>query len=349
MASKSTKVLQNVPLSKRRCGFTHVAMICDDTSLQPRLPQILIGNEAIFPVAKLESVRPSLPPNIRLWRRKTGWVTAEVMRDIVRELSAALGELKATRTVVLLLDTAPVHLCERFINMAARHKIAVQIIPAKMTWLLQPLDTHAFARFKMHLMHQYRAQLLRSARGECELTAVLESVILAIRHVLQGVAWAYAFDGNGFGTNGQAHLRTRILKEMEWERLPELPARLPEYADLTSVFSKAEENPTRGHAQALQGAGSRASSRGSRGRASSRRCGSQPTAPSLVWSAAQLQPLGGATSSREASSAAPTCRGSTSQGATATNSGCTAASAWPQPSTTFQISCRKAAASPTTT
>ena len=236
MASKSTKVLQNVPLSKRRCGFTHVAMICDDTSLQPRLPQILIGNEAIFPVAKLESVRPSLPPNIRLWRRKTGWVTAEVMRDIVRELSAALGELTATRTVVLLLDTAPVHLCERFINMAARHKIAVQIIPAKMTWLLQPLDTHAFARFKMHLMHQYRAQLLRSARGECELTAVLESVILAIRHVLQGVAWAYAFDGNGFGTNGQAHLRTRTLKEMEWERLPELPARLPEYADLTSVF-----------------------------------------------------------------------------------------------------------------
>ena len=243
MASKSTKVLQNVPLSKRRCGFTHVAMICDDTSLQPRLPQILIGNEAIFPVAKLESVRPSLPPNIRLWRRKTGWVTAEVMRDIVRELSAALGELTATRTVVLLLDTAPVHLGERFINMAARHKIAVQIIPAKMTWLLQPLDTHAFARFKMHLMHQYRTQLLRSARGECELTAVLESVILAIRHVLQGVAWAYAFDGNGFGTNGQAHLRTRILKEMEWERLPELPARLPEYADLTSVFPRRRKIP----------------------------------------------------------------------------------------------------------
>ena len=100
MARKCTKVLQNVSLAKRRSGFTHVALICDDTSLQPRLPQFLIGNEAIFPVAKLESMRPTLPPNIRLWRRKTGWVTAEMMRDIVRELSAALGELTSTCTVV---------------------------------------------------------------------------------------------------------------------------------------------------------------------------------------------------------------------------------------------------------
>ena len=243
MARKCTKVLQNVSLGKRRSGFTHVAMICDDTSLQPRLPQILLGNESIFPVAQLESMRPSLPPNIRLWRRNSGWVTAELMRDIVRELSGALGELTATRTVVLLLDTASVHGCPRFINMAARHKIAVQFIPAKLTWLLQPLDTHAFARFKLHSVHQYRQQLLRSARGQSELTAVLESVISAIRHVLQGVVWAKAFDGNGFGTNGQAHLRTTILQEMEWERPPELPARLPEYADLISVFPARRNIP----------------------------------------------------------------------------------------------------------
>ena len=243
MARKCTKVLQNVSLSKRRCGFTHVAMICDDTSLQPRLPLLLIGNEVIFPVAKLESMRPSLRPNVRLWRRKTGWVSTETMRDILRELSAALGELTATRTVVLLMDTAPVHTCARFINLAARHKIAVQFIPAKLTWLLQPLDTHAFARFKLHALHQYRAHVLRSAHGECELTAVLESVISAIRHVLQGVVWAKAFDGNGYGTHGQAHLRTTILKEMEWESLPELPASLPEYANLTAVFPRRRNIP----------------------------------------------------------------------------------------------------------
>ena len=70
-------------------------------------------------------------------------MTTEAMKDIVRELSAALGELTATRTVVLLLDTASVHTCPQFISLSARHNIAAQFIPAKLTWLLQPLDTRS--------------------------------------------------------------------------------------------------------------------------------------------------------------------------------------------------------------
>ena len=151
-ARRRKTVVQNVPLGKKRAGFTHVAMICDDTSLQPRLPLILLGNEAIFPVATLDAVRPTLPPNVRLWRRNSGWVTKDLLRDIIRELAIALGELTATHTVVLLLDTASMHICPRVIGMAARHGICVQYIPAKMAWLLQPLDTHVFARYKLHLV-----------------------------------------------------------------------------------------------------------------------------------------------------------------------------------------------------
>ena len=151
-ARRRKTVVQNVPLGKKRAGFTHVAMICDDTSLQPRLPQILLGNEAIFPVATLDALRPTLPPNVRLWRRRSGWVTKDLLRDIIRELAIALGELTATHTVVLLLDTASMHICPRAIGMAARHGICMQYIPAKMTWLLQPLDTHVFARYKLHLV-----------------------------------------------------------------------------------------------------------------------------------------------------------------------------------------------------
>ena len=101
-------------------------MICDGTSLQPHLPQNLLGNEAVFPAATLDTLRPALPANVRLWRRKSGWVTKDLLRDIVRELSAALGELTATRAVVLLLGTASMHICQRFIGMAARHGTCVQ-------------------------------------------------------------------------------------------------------------------------------------------------------------------------------------------------------------------------------
>ena len=242
-AKRRRPVIQNVPLGKRRAGFTHVALICDDASLQPRLPQILLGNEAVFPVATLDALRPTLPPNVQLWRRKSGWVNKGLLREIVRELSAALGELTATRTVVLLLDTASMHICQYFINMAARHGICVQYIPAKMTWLLQPLDTHAFARYKLHLVQQYRNCLLQSARGQSELPAVIQAVVSAIRKVLQGVAWDYAFDGNGFSAHGQGNLRSTILEEMDWTHAPELPARLPDFGDLSAVFPTRTEIP----------------------------------------------------------------------------------------------------------
>ena len=235
-AGRRRTVVQNVPLGKKRAGFTHVAMICDDTSLQPRLPQILLGNEAIFPVATLDAVRPTLPPNVRLWRRNSGWVTKDLLRDIIRELAIALGELTATHTVVLLLDTASMHICPRAIGMAARHGICMQYIPAKMTWLLQPLDTHVFARYKLHLVQQYRNHLLQSTGGQCGLPAVIQAVVSAIRRVLQGVAWDYAFDGNGFSANRQSHVRDTILEELDWPQVPELPARLPDYPDLSSVF-----------------------------------------------------------------------------------------------------------------
>ena len=178
------KVVQNVGLAKQRAGFTLVTLICDDVSLQPRLPQFLLGNEAIFPAATVATLRETLPPNIRLWRRKSGWVTKPLMLEILKELCDALGELTATHFVVLLLDTAGVHICPWFLRSASRRGIAVQYVPAKLTWLLQPLDTHVFARFKGYLVLLYRQDLLQSGSRATELTARLDAVIKACRKVL---------------------------------------------------------------------------------------------------------------------------------------------------------------------
>ena len=73
-----------------------------------------------------------------------------------------LGALTATHQVVLLLDTASAHICPKFLRAASRKGIVVQYIPAKLTWLLQPLDTHVFARFKQFLIQEFREGLVRS-------------------------------------------------------------------------------------------------------------------------------------------------------------------------------------------
>ena len=236
-------MVQNVGLGKQRAGFTHVALICENVSLQPRLHQVLLGNESLFPASTMAALQAGLPPNLRIWRRKSGWVTKPLMREILKELCAALGELLATHQVVLLLDTAGVHICPMFLRAASRKGIMVQCIPAKLTWLLQPLDTHVFARYKQYLMQEYRVGLMQDGNRATELTARVHAVAKACRKVLQAHAWAYAFDANGFPAQPHREVRQTILEEMQWDRVPELPAGLPTFAEFVAIFPARTHMP----------------------------------------------------------------------------------------------------------
>ena len=237
------KLVQSVGLGKQRSGFTHVALICDDVSLQPRLPQILLGNERLFPAATMEAIRGTIPPNVTLWRRKSGWVTKAMMLEILKELCAALGALTATHQIILLLDTAGVHICPKFLRAASLRGIMVQYIPAKLTWLLQPLDTHVFARFKQYLIQEYRGGLMQGGAQASELTARVHAVAKACRKVLQAHAWAPAFDANGFSAHAQRDVRQTILEELQWSRVPELPAALPTFPEFQAIFSARTHIP----------------------------------------------------------------------------------------------------------
>ena len=80
------KLVQNVGLGKQRAGFTHVVLICDDVSSPPRFLHILLWNERLFPAATIEALLDTLPPKSCLWRRKSAWVTREMMLEILKEL-----------------------------------------------------------------------------------------------------------------------------------------------------------------------------------------------------------------------------------------------------------------------
>ena len=243
-SGKNARLVQDVSTKRRRGCFTHIAMICDDASIQPRLPQILVGNERIFPGSVVGKLVGRLAPNIFVWRRQTGWVTKALMREVLALLLTSLGELTATHQVILLLDTAPVHMCKRFLAQASRHGVIVQYVPAKLTWLLQPLDSHAFSRYKRCLRELFRSYLLESADGHCDTEAIIRLVAQTCLKVLQGVSWAYAFDGNGFGAR-QKKARANLLCHTEWTSPPELTARLPTYDEVKSIFPARGQIPLR--------------------------------------------------------------------------------------------------------
>lgn len=176
-----------------RGHITHVAMIAHEPAVQPLLPQVLLGNERRFTLKFLRDVQGELPANIQLWRRKSGWTNHIVMTQLLAVLAKALGSLMATRYVILLLDCAPQHFHPTVIACARRRNTRLIFVPAKLTFLLQPCDTHVFARFKAFLRSNWAKERTASVDGEVSVKSWLLLLVGAIRKVLQGVAWRDAF------------------------------------------------------------------------------------------------------------------------------------------------------------
>jgi len=78
-----------------------------------------------------------------------------------------------------------------------------------MTWLLQPLDSHVFARYKNYIRQMYTEKQLQNASGFVSTARVIKIINDAIKYAFQGSTWASAFDHNGYGQQEQ-HTSSRV-------------------------------------------------------------------------------------------------------------------------------------------
>ena len=83
--------------------------MCDDSSLQPVLPQVIVGNHDKLQVAYLKKLEPMLPENIIVVRAKSSWITTELLIGVMERLRRGLDN-RVVKTPVLLMDACPVHL-----------------------------------------------------------------------------------------------------------------------------------------------------------------------------------------------------------------------------------------------
>jgi hypothetical protein len=212
--SKKHITRQHVPLGRRRAYLSHVAFICDDPMIQPLLPQVIIGNEHTLKARQLAALRASCPPRVHLLRRKSAWVNWALIVQIVGWLAAALAPFMMEVQPMLFLDACKAHLHARVFAACAACGLWAVVVPAKMTRLLQPLDTHAFLAYKVYLQKLFQEARIRTANGDLDVAGLLKCICDSIDNVLDGRPWAAAFDGDGWGA-GQAAVRGRILKELE--------------------------------------------------------------------------------------------------------------------------------------
>ena len=87
---------------------------------------------------------------LEYWIGTGGWVTSEVMKNILTRLRAAVRLTRGNARILLWMDAASQHVGIDVLNHAARLQI-VLVLPAGLTWLMQPLDVYVFAKLKTAL------------------------------------------------------------------------------------------------------------------------------------------------------------------------------------------------------
>jgi len=148
-----------------RTNFTYVAVICPDPALQETMPHFIIGCKRKVTEAQTQELMNSAQPHVHVWRNgEKAWNNNILMQRILRVISDAVSH-RADLQPVLILDVAPCHIHEAVMRKAKSLGIWLVYVPAQVTSLVQPLDTHAFASFKAWLRQEYMKLRGKSVDG----------------------------------------------------------------------------------------------------------------------------------------------------------------------------------------
>ena len=104
--------------SEKRGSLSHLAFICDDSSIQPLLPQVIVGNKYLLLKRAMDELAGSLPGNVYLIRHSSSWLDGALFAAAISWLAAALSHLRATHDFLLLLDSCTVHFHETVLRTA---------------------------------------------------------------------------------------------------------------------------------------------------------------------------------------------------------------------------------------
>ena len=227
---------RNVSQGAQRTNLTHLACITHDAALQRLLPQLLVVSESVMSVDAARRVRAILPPPFVLVVQPKGWVNNDTMVRFVHELSAALRFQRATRRFVVYMDAYRAHLSPRTLDAFGRADLCVAVIPANLTWALQPCDTHLFAVYKRTMATMGQVSLLRDATGSLNWERTISLVRDVSVSVLHERCWRRAFED--VGLCGDQRLVSKSTKEKLGfdSELPVVSSELPTLHQLQAIF-----------------------------------------------------------------------------------------------------------------
>lgn len=228
---------------QRGCA-TFVCLCTPDTALQAALPKIWIGNQYLFKASELKACASRQPPQVVLLREKTAWMTAALMPRIFKEIAASLKTFGENRQGVVVMDAAPQHVPGSVIRAAADFGLWVVILPAKLTHLCQPADTHVFSALKSACRQWCTRSRLACPNGQFPDSAWFDMMFEISTKFLCGRPWHRAFEANGIV--GDRSALSPALQSHALQNFTAVEAGhvcMPTEEQLQSIFPKNKQVP----------------------------------------------------------------------------------------------------------
>lgn len=228
-------------LKTKRAAVTLVAFACDDENVQKILPQVFVVNEHVVSKGEVEDFRARCGANVLVTRRRSSWVNASLMVEVVKVLATCLKNELKDRHVVLHMDVFSAHFHESVLKTCSDAGLHVHFIPASATASLQPLDACVFAKFKRRVSQEAERQRVASRDGQLSRAGTLEVWRQGVDQVIRSRGWRDAFEQCGL--SGQTRLSASLASRVDFNSWAPLGSDVPSFADLQAVFPAGKNIP----------------------------------------------------------------------------------------------------------
>ena len=90
----------------------------------------------------MHRLQAAKPKNFQIWREDSSWSCHDIMRRLMGLIVKCLEECMHSHQMILVMDVAKAHFHRSIFAHASRLGLRLVYVPAKITWLVQPADTH---------------------------------------------------------------------------------------------------------------------------------------------------------------------------------------------------------------
>jgi hypothetical protein len=234
----SAQLFERITRQDSRGHATLVACLASIGGLQHRMPHFLLTRDGTLSAAEKRRLRALRAPLVWL-EGSNGWMTTALLCNVLTHIRRSVLAAAPNHEIVLLLDAAPMHVHPAVLGHAARLRLHLLFVPSKMTWLLQPLDTHVFASLKATLHALQLQQRALGPDGHPAKDAWVGLVETAVHQLLVDRQWAAAFAENGLA--GQLPPQRQRLLDVCGSIFP-VPRRPPTTEELHFLLGRKVPN-----------------------------------------------------------------------------------------------------------